>query len=147
MYLVWAVFGGFLLHILLCNLLTVLLKPRYEEPVNSAYDLIERNITPFTRKWRGTAEFDLRVYFSTFPDPVYKEIANRLKVPNDEDNEKKLWDRINSEDPNYRTALLKTKDGGPEYWHEYYFSEEIVKMESLYFEVHIINKKWPLKKV
>ena len=69
-------FGGFLLHILLCNLLTVLLKPRYEEPVNSAHDLIERNITPFTGPFRETdAEFGIRVYFSTFPDPVYKEVV------------------------------------------------------------------------
>ena len=43
--LLWCVWGGFLLHILECNYLTVLLKPVYEEPVDTAEDIIERNCT------------------------------------------------------------------------------------------------------
>ena len=43
--LMWCVWGGFLLHILECNYLTVLVKPVYEKPVDTAEDIIERNIT------------------------------------------------------------------------------------------------------
>ena len=43
--LLWCVWGGFLLHILECNYLTVLLKPVYENPVDTAEDIIERGLT------------------------------------------------------------------------------------------------------
>ena len=147
---VWAVFGGFLLHILLCNYLTVLLKPRYEEPVNSAHDLIERNITPFIDlQFSNKSEWHLRKHFrQTFKDPVYIEVASRLEVPTTGTNYSfELWERINSPDPYARTAALFTKNGGPRYWNNYHYSEEIVEMEPLPFEIHILNKKWPLKKV
>ena len=37
--------GGFLLHILECNILATLLKPTYEKPIDTAEDIIERGIT------------------------------------------------------------------------------------------------------
>ena len=43
--LMWCVWGGFLLHILACNYLTVLVKPVYEKPIDTAEDIIERGIT------------------------------------------------------------------------------------------------------
>ena len=43
-YIIWAVFGGFILNFLLSNFLTVLLKPSYEKPVETAGDLLNRNI-------------------------------------------------------------------------------------------------------
>ena len=39
--LMWCVWGGFLLHILECNYLTVLVKPVYEKPIDTAEDIIE----------------------------------------------------------------------------------------------------------
>ena len=42
--LIWGVMGGFLLHILECNILATLLKPVYEKPIDTAEDIIERNI-------------------------------------------------------------------------------------------------------
>ena len=120
--------------------------------MNSAQDLLERNITPFIENTRdnsarSNAALFLRDYFRAFPDPVYHEIANRLEFPNDDSGEIELWDRIDSSDPNNRTAVLKTKNGGRKYWDNYHFSEEIFRTEPLPFEIHIINKKWPLKKV
>ena len=50
-FTIWAVFGGFILHFLLSNYLTVLLRPRYEEPVETAADLIKRDITPIIHPW------------------------------------------------------------------------------------------------
>ena len=46
--LLWCVWGGFLLHILECNYLTVLLKPTYEKPVDTAEDIIERGLIIIT---------------------------------------------------------------------------------------------------
>ena len=43
--LLWCVWGGFLLHILECNYLTVLVKSTYEKPVDTAEDIIERGLT------------------------------------------------------------------------------------------------------
>ena len=42
--LMWCVWGGFLLHILECNYLTVLVKPVYEKPIDTAEDIIERGV-------------------------------------------------------------------------------------------------------
>ena len=64
-HLLWAVFGGFMMyvhyltqkqnksyffcsHILLCNLLTTILKPNFEEPLDTAKQLVEQNITIFS---------------------------------------------------------------------------------------------------
>ena len=43
--LLWCVWGGFLLHILECNYLTVLLKPVYEKPVDTPEDIIDMGLT------------------------------------------------------------------------------------------------------
>ena len=37
-FLVWAVMGTLLSHILECNFLTILIKPNYEKPVDTAQD-------------------------------------------------------------------------------------------------------------
>ena len=42
--LMWCVWGGFLLHILQCNILAVLVKQNYENPIDSAEDIIERGM-------------------------------------------------------------------------------------------------------
>ena len=43
--LMWCVMGGFLLHILECNILATLLKPYYEKRIDTAEDIIERDIS------------------------------------------------------------------------------------------------------
>ena len=44
-YLLWCVCGGLLLHMLEANYLTILLKPSYEKPVNTAQDVVDRGLT------------------------------------------------------------------------------------------------------
>ena len=46
--LLWCVCGGFLLHMLESNYLTMLLKPNYEKPVDTAEDVIDRELTIFS---------------------------------------------------------------------------------------------------
>ena len=43
--LLWCVCGGFLLHMLECNYLSILLKPSYAKPVDTAEDILNRGIT------------------------------------------------------------------------------------------------------
>ena len=43
--LLWCVCGAFLNHMFECNFLTMLLKPNYEKPVDSAQDVLERGLT------------------------------------------------------------------------------------------------------
>ena len=45
LYLVWAIFGGFILHFLLSNYLSVFLRPEYEKPVNTAEDMVSQSDT------------------------------------------------------------------------------------------------------
>ena len=39
-FLVWAVWGGFILHIILSNYLAVLTKPKYEMPIRNIDDVL-----------------------------------------------------------------------------------------------------------
>ena len=40
MFIVWSVWGGFILHILLSNYLAVLTKPVYDKPIRNIDDLL-----------------------------------------------------------------------------------------------------------
>ena len=89
-YLVWAVFGGFISHFILSNYLTVLLKPDYETPVDTTADLFARDMTPF---YKPGAQFYIQ-YFADSPDPVYQELSRRLVIPEDWDEYYELLDRV-----------------------------------------------------
>ena len=43
--LLWCVCGGLLAHMLEANYLTILLKPSYEKAVDTAEDILDRNLT------------------------------------------------------------------------------------------------------
>ena len=45
-FLVWSIWGGFILHMLLSNYLAVLMKPTYEEPINNVDQVLGGNIKP-----------------------------------------------------------------------------------------------------
>ena len=75
-YTIWAVFGGFILHFLLSRYLTVLLKQGYEEPVDTAADLIRRDITPILPR-----SYTIYVQiFANSPDPIYQELSRKLYI-------------------------------------------------------------------
>ena len=42
LFLLWCVCGGFLLHFLECNFLSILVKPNYEKPIDTAQDILDR---------------------------------------------------------------------------------------------------------
>ena len=70
----WCVMGGFLLHILECNYLTVLVKPVYEKPIDTAEDIIERGLTIIDSP--GTQDKIANLKQSPFP--LTRKLAERM---------------------------------------------------------------------
>ena len=144
MYTIWAVFGGFILHFLLSNYLTVLLRPNFEEPVDTAADLIDRNITPVVRPHREI----LVQTFANSPDPIYRELSRRILVAKTI-NKYNVYRRAIRKreaqgdcDRDYAVIFPRPKDEDE----EAHYSSEVVK-GFYHFPGSIANKKWPLKKV
>ena len=79
MFLVWAIFGGFISHFLLANYLSVLLRPDFEKPVETAEDLIERDLTPFYQPGRDF----LIQFFAESPSPAFRQLSKTLVIPKD----------------------------------------------------------------
>ena len=144
-FTIWAVFGGFILHFLLSNYLTVLLRPSYEPFVDTAADIIERDITPFL--WPG-AEIWISI-FANSPDPNYQEISQRLVITKNYDEYEDMVRKV------IPTGLYAEIDREPwcfdynnckEEYKNWYRSSETIS--GFYpYSVHLSNKKWPLKKV
>ena len=142
-FTIWAVFGGFILHFLLSNYLTVLLRPSYEEPVETAADLIKRDITPFL--FPGTEIY--KEFFAASSDPVFQEISRRLVIAKDWDEYEDMVSKVTS------TGLFADIGPYPDLWYvleedfkDWYRSSEAIGGLSPY-QLHLSNKKWPLKKV
>ena len=142
-FTIWAVFGGFILHFLLCNFLTVLLRPSYEPAVDTAADIIERDITPFL--WPG-AEIWIS-FFANAPDPNYQEISRRFVVAKDWREYGDMVGKVIS------TGLYADMGSEPDSWSvpeeeykDWYRSTERISGKYPY-QVHLSNKKWPMKKV
>ena len=142
-FTIWAVFGGFILHFLLSNYLTVLLRPSYEEPVETAADLIKRDITPF---FIPGGEI-YKQAFAASSDPDYQEISRRLVIAKDWDEYEDMVSKVIS------TGLFADIGTVPDVWYvpeeEYkywYKSSETIGGNYPYVG-HFTNKKWPLQKV
>ena len=140
-FTIWAVFGGFILHFLLSNYLTVLLMPSYEEPVDTSEDLIKRNITPILKPGE---EFWIQI-FAASNDTGYQEISQRLVIAKDWSeyfiymNRNRARGKDGGKYAQMDTVPLFT--GGNQY-------RSTEKIAGTYpFTVHLTNKKWPLKKV
>ena len=139
-FTIWAVFGGFILHFLLSNWLTVLLMPSYEEPVETAADLIKRNITPIL--WPG-GDFYIQI-FAASPDPNYQELSRRFVIAKDYDEYDDMASKVIS------TGMFADIGTVPWVYEEefkyWWRSTEAIPGDYPY-AVHLSSKKWPLKKV
>ena len=142
-YTIWAVFGGFILHFMLSNYLSVLLKPSFEEPVETAADLIKRDITPFIQPWSEM----FRQMFAASSDPNYQEISRRLIVAKDRDEYEDLLSKVIS------TGLFADIRTLPPPWliteeeFKYWYRSSETLPGDYPYSIHLTNKKWPLKKV
>ena len=141
-FTIWAVFGGFILHFLLCNYLTVLLTPSYEEPVETAKDLIKRDIIPF---YMPGGEI-MRQFFAASPDPIYQEISRRLVIAKDWDEYYDMVRKVISTGMYAKIGSVPPTYNSTEEYKDWYRSTETIPGDFPY-QVHLSNKKWPLKKV
>ena len=142
-FTIWAVFGGFILHFMLSNYLTVLLRPSYEEPVETVADLINRDITPFF----SPGGENLKQVLAASSDPNYQEISQRLYIAEDWDEHDDMVRKVTS------TGLFASIGSRPDAWivpeEEYknwYRSSQPIAGD-FPFVVHLANKKWQLNKV
>ena len=117
--------------------------PSYEEPVETAKDLIKRDITPFL--WPG-AEIWVD-FFATSSDPNFQEISRRFVISKDWDEYDDMVRKVTS------TGLFAEMGTFPAFWvvpeedfKYWYRSTESIGGAYPYM-VHLSNKKWPLKKV
>ena len=141
-FTIWAVWGGFILHFLLSNYLTVLLRPSYEEPVETAADLIKRDITPFMLP--GSDIY--RQFFASSSDPNFQEISRRMVIGGWED-----WDEYEDMTSKVTSTGLYAEIGNlpstdTEEFKDWYRSSEMIAGDNP-FGGSLTNKKWPLKKV
>ena len=142
-FTIWAVFGGFILHFLLSNYLTVLLRPSYEEPVETAADLIKRDITPF---FMPGGEI-YKQAFAASSDPVYQEISRRLVIAKDWDEYEDMVSKVIS------TGLFADIGPVPDVWYvpeeeyKYWYKSSETTIGNYPYVGHFTNKKWPLQKV
>ena len=143
LYLVWAIFGGFMLHILLCNFLSVLLRPSYEKPVETTKDLIDRDITPILVPG---SEYIVQ-FFKNSPNQDFQELSKRIYIAKDRNEHDELVLKVVS------TGSYADIGIRPDYWlvpkenrKDWYRSSESIKLGSL-FGGSLTNKKWPMLKV
>ena len=140
-FTIWAVFGGFILHFLLSNYLTVMLRSSYEEPVETAADLIKRDISPFY----GPGGEIFRQVLAASSDPVYQEISRRLVIAKDWDEYDDMVLKVTSTGLFADIGKVPWVDSDEE-WKHWYRSSETIGGDYPYVG-HLANKKWPLKKV
>ena len=75
--MLWCVCGGLLLHMLEANFLTILLKPIYENPIDTAQDILDRALTVI-----GAPLTDSIVEISkNSPFYITRTLAERTIVP------------------------------------------------------------------
>ena len=148
-YFLWAIFGGFILHFLLSNYLTVLLRPSYEKPVDTSNDLIEREITPFIHPNGGFFKQAL----ANNPDPTMQEISRRLVVAKDWIEFEVMVKKVISTglfadlSPIPRVFSKTAKKKEQELMNWYQSTETVATLFSPFSPAHLLNKKWPLRKV
>ena len=76
--LLWCVFGGLLLHMLEANFLSILLKPVYEKPIDTAEDVLARGLAIIVGEGReGIVEL-----WKNSPSKISRDLAASTIVPN-----------------------------------------------------------------
>ena len=141
--LLWCVCGGFLVHMLEANYLTMLLKPNYEKAIDTAQDVLDRELTIIKVPGMGST---LEIYKSS-PFNITRTLAERTIVCKD-------WDECDGiplgNDNGLIPGAVKTGSSVVEtgiLWSEYldlgkwHRSKERKGGKHL-FASYMLNKKW-----
>ena len=75
--LLWCICGGLLAHMLEANFLTILLKPVYENPIDTAEDLLDRGLAVLY----GPGTQSTREILMNSPYYIIRTVAERTIVP------------------------------------------------------------------
>ena len=127
-------------HILFCNVLTTILRPNFEEPLDTVKQLVERNIEIYTTP----GSYFWKYFFQDSTIPEYKILGETLIIADD-------WDQyinISKHVIGAGTHALMTLSLPPMYldmgrWHR---SKEKVSGINP-FAGYLTNKKWHLNEV
>ena len=76
LFLIWCVFGGFLLHFFESVFLDILLKTNYEKPVDTAEDVRDRNLTVVN----GPGTESIVEILKNSPSAITRQLAERTVV-------------------------------------------------------------------
>ena len=127
-------------HILLCNVLTIILRPNFEEPLDTSKQLVEEEITLYM--WPGTDGW--REWMLESNNSEYKILAKTLIYADDWDH----FDNMSMDDVLVKgthallTGYLTQFELDMGRW---YRSKE--KFEDDPYFVYLSNKKWHLNEV
>ena len=111
--------------------------------METAEDLINRNITPFLTP---VAEIYIQM-FAASPDPIYQEISRRIILAKDYDEYDDMVHKVISTGMYANMGTFPSTAVVPEEDYKYWYrSTEAIPGDNPY-AVHLSNKKWPLKKV
>ena len=75
--MLWCVCGGLLLHMLEANFLTILLKPIYENPIDTAQDVLDMGLAVI---YPPDSEADKKLWMNS-PYYITRTLAERTIVP------------------------------------------------------------------
>ena len=75
--LLWCVCGGLLLHMFESNYFTMLMKPVYEEPIDSAEDILDRGLSVISTSGNEAILEEMK----NSPFAVIRGLAERTIVP------------------------------------------------------------------
>ena len=88
-YAIWAVWGGFLMHIIMMNYLSVLLKPSYEKAVETVDDVIERGLIPIY-----TPGGDIfKQMLANSEDPRFQQLSEVVVIAKSWDHYDEMYDK------------------------------------------------------
>ena len=76
-FILWCASGGFLLHMFQSEYLTMLIKPIYEKPIDTAQDVLDRGLTVI---YPPGSESTLEIMKNS-PSNINRKLAERTIVP------------------------------------------------------------------
>ena len=134
---IWSLFGGVILHGFNANLLTMLVSPIMESPIDNAEDVLKFGLTPILRGNGAWEDF-----LQNSPNPTMKKLGEMALVSKDESDLYGLVLKVLEQKRSY--AWITNGMVANFQYARFYVSKESIGGVSPW-SVLIVNKKWHLK--